>query len=40
LIAFAKPTVRVTYELEEREGPPLKGILEEFLRRFAVTLNT
>jgi predicted GTPase len=33
LIAFAKPTVRVTYELEEREGPPLRTLLEEFLRK-------
>ncbi|MBI5380082.1 MAG: GTPase, partial [Nitrospirae bacterium] len=33
LIAFGKPTLRVTYELEEREGPPLRTLLETFLRR-------
>jgi predicted GTPase len=36
LIAFAKPTVRVTYELEEREGPRLREILEEFLTQHGV----
>ncbi len=33
LIAFDKPAVRVTYEMEEREGPPLRTLLETFLRR-------
>jgi predicted GTPase len=40
LMPLSKPSVRVTYELEEKVGPTLKEILKGFLSQHAISAST